>query len=61
MKFRRQHPVGSYVLDFYCALAKLAVEVEGIAVLRVSAEAVRVNLNEVLERIQREAEARVRG
>nr|WP_037465603.1 endonuclease domain-containing protein [Sphingobium herbicidovorans] len=29
MKFRRQHPVGPYVLDFYCAPARLAVEVDG--------------------------------
>ena len=29
LKFRRQHPVGPYVLDFYCAEAKLAVEVDG--------------------------------
>jgi very-short-patch-repair endonuclease len=28
-KFRRQHPIGPYVLDFYCALAKLAIEVDG--------------------------------
>jgi very-short-patch-repair endonuclease len=27
-KFRRQHPMGSYVLDFYCADARLAVEVD---------------------------------
>ncbi|WP_055049543.1 endonuclease domain-containing protein [Devosia sp. A16] len=27
--FRRQHPVGPYVLDFYCASMKLAVEVDG--------------------------------
>ncbi|TVQ61571.1 MAG: DUF559 domain-containing protein [Phycisphaerales bacterium] len=27
-KFRRQHPVGGYVLDFYCAEARLAVEVD---------------------------------
>lgn len=27
--FRRQHPVGAYVLDFYCAEARLAVEVDG--------------------------------
>ncbi|MGB7655266.1 MAG: endonuclease domain-containing protein [Novosphingobium sp.] len=31
LKFRRQHPAGRYVLDFYCALAWLAVEVDGIA------------------------------
>jgi very-short-patch-repair endonuclease len=28
-KFRRQHPAGVYVLDFYCAAAKLAIEVDG--------------------------------
>jgi very-short-patch-repair endonuclease len=31
IKFRRQHPLGTYVLDFYCAQAKLAVEVDGLA------------------------------
>jgi very-short-patch-repair endonuclease len=28
-QFRRQHPLGPYVLDFYCALARLCVEVDG--------------------------------
>ena len=28
-RFRRQHPVGPYVLDFYCAEAMLCVEVDG--------------------------------
>ena len=28
-KFRREHPLGIYSLDFYCAEAKLAVEVDG--------------------------------
>jgi very-short-patch-repair endonuclease len=31
VRFRRQHPIGSYVLDFYCASAKLAIEVDGAA------------------------------
>jgi very-short-patch-repair endonuclease len=30
VKFRRQHPLGRYVLDFYCAKAKLCIEVDGI-------------------------------
>ena len=30
-KFRRQHPADSYALDFYCAAAKLAIEVDGFA------------------------------
>ena len=28
-KFRRQHPIGGYVLDFYCPELKLCVEVDG--------------------------------
>ncbi|HEX3700742.1 MAG TPA: DUF559 domain-containing protein [Phenylobacterium sp.] len=27
--FRRQHPIGPYVLDFFCARARLCVEVDG--------------------------------
>lgn len=30
-KFRRQHPIGPYVLDFFCASSRLAVEVDGAA------------------------------
>ncbi len=29
LKFRRQHPLGPYILDFYCDAARLAVEVDG--------------------------------
>jgi very-short-patch-repair endonuclease len=29
--FRRQHPIGRYVLDSYCAKARLAIEVDGIS------------------------------
>ncbi|ACG77446.1 conserved hypothetical protein [Phenylobacterium zucineum HLK1] len=29
LRFRRQHPIGSYVLDFYCEAAALCVEVDG--------------------------------
>jgi very-short-patch-repair endonuclease len=28
-KFRRQHPAGIYILDFYCAAARLDVELDG--------------------------------
>jgi len=28
--FRRQRPIGPYVLDFYCAKARLAVAVDGM-------------------------------
>ncbi len=80
--FRKQHPIGPYILDFYCAAAKLAVEVDGashnaedriahdarrtvwlsgkgIRVIRIAALTVRDETNEVLEFIQREAEARI--
>ena len=29
--FRGQHPIGPYVLDFYCAKANLAVEIDGVS------------------------------
>ncbi|RZJ40317.1 MAG: DUF559 domain-containing protein [Brevundimonas sp.] len=81
--FRKQHPIGPYILDFYCAAAKLAVEVDGashnsaeqmahdarrtgwlgrtkgIRVIRISALAVRDELDGVLGFIRREAEARL--
>jgi very-short-patch-repair endonuclease len=31
LKFRKQHPIGPYVLDFYCPAAKLDIEVDGDA------------------------------
>src|SRR5215213_2161141 len=31
LRFRRQHPIGPYVLDFYCPAIRLAVEVDGAA------------------------------
>ena len=82
LKFRRQHPAGVYVLDFYCAEAMLAVEVDGeshadrfehdarrtrwlerqgIAVVRFSAESVRVNLGAVLDIIADRARERIRS
>jgi len=29
VRFRRQHPIGPYVVDFYCAAARLVVEPDG--------------------------------
>lgn len=29
LKFRRQHPIGPYVVDFYCAASKLVIELDG--------------------------------
>jgi very-short-patch-repair endonuclease len=29
LKFRRQHPIGGYIVDFYCAAHHLVVEIDG--------------------------------
>ena len=29
LKFRRQHSIGPYVLDFYCPMLKLGIELDG--------------------------------
>jgi very-short-patch-repair endonuclease len=29
LKFRRQHPIGGYFVDFYCAAFQLVIEVDG--------------------------------
>jgi very-short-patch-repair endonuclease len=29
LKFRRQHPIGSYIADFYCHELRLAIEIDG--------------------------------
>lgn len=28
-KFRRQHPIGRFIVDFYCDAARLVVEIDG--------------------------------
>jgi very-short-patch-repair endonuclease len=33
-KFRRQHPLGKFVLDFYCHKKKLSIEIDGNSHLR---------------------------
>ena len=38
-KFRRQHSVGEYVLDFYCLEEKLAIELDGAGHSNVIGEA----------------------
>ncbi|MBV9636240.1 MAG: DUF559 domain-containing protein [Methylobacteriaceae bacterium] len=29
LRFRLQHPIGPYILDFYCPAVRLAVELDG--------------------------------
>jgi len=31
VKFRKQHPIGRFVADFYCHRRKLIIEIDGIA------------------------------
>ena len=31
LKFRNQHPLGDYVVDFYCHIAKTVIEIDGIS------------------------------
>lgn len=72
--FRKQHPIGPYVADFYCAASKLIVEIDGQAhshgnrpekdmlrdqwmiekgyfVLRISAQEVMKNIEDVIRSI----------
>ncbi|HEY7577739.1 MAG TPA: endonuclease domain-containing protein, partial [Acetobacteraceae bacterium] len=41
LKFRRQVPLGPYIADFYCASAKLVVEVDGVSHIDSRSDAVR--------------------
>jgi very-short-patch-repair endonuclease len=38
-KFRRQHPCGPFILDFFCAQSRLAIELDGGQHLESEAEA----------------------
>jgi len=38
-KFSRQHSIGNYIVDFYCASEKLAIELDGEGHFTISAEA----------------------
>lgn len=81
-KIRRQHPIGRFIVDFYCQEARLAIEVDGDShsapdqeaydlartawleergheVIRFHAGQVMKNLEDVLETIRRECEARM--
>ncbi|MBV9062058.1 MAG: endonuclease domain-containing protein [Alphaproteobacteria bacterium] len=31
LQFRRQHPIGPYILDFFCAASRVALEIDGAA------------------------------
>jgi very-short-patch-repair endonuclease len=49
IKFRRQHPIGSYIVDFYCPAHHLAVEIDGeIHSFQVEADLIRTQALEDL-------------
>ena len=50
LRFRRQHPVGPYILDFYCDEARRDawLRTQGIRVLRFAAVDLLKHLNEVV-------------
>jgi very-short-patch-repair endonuclease len=31
LKFRREHPIGWYIADFYCAAERVVIEIDGIS------------------------------
>lgn len=31
IKFRKQHPIDHYVVDFYCAAKRIAIEIDGVS------------------------------
>jgi very-short-patch-repair endonuclease len=41
VSFRRQHPVGPYLLDFACVALRLAIEVDGSQHLESAGDAIR--------------------
>jgi len=41
LKFRRQMPLGPYIVDFFCASARLVVEVDGVSHIDAPADVVR--------------------
>ena len=50
-KFRRQHPLGIYIVDFYCHKVKLVIEVDGNI-----HDVEEVKMNDVVRQKQIEAE-----
>jgi very-short-patch-repair endonuclease len=75
--FRRQHPIGPYFADYYCAPCRLVVEVDGpdhdirhdvrrdafmavrgIKVLRFGVQAVKENMDGVVDAIYRAVQER---
>ena len=48
-KFRRQHSIGNYIVDFYCASEKLIIELDGQVHHNLAAEIYDQNRTDFLE------------
>ena len=48
-KFRRQHSVGNYIIDFYCPSEKLAIELDGQVYFHSATTEVDIERDEVLK------------
>ena len=48
-KFRRQHSVGNYILDFYCPSERLAIELDGQVHQHIVAEQVDTERDKALQ------------
>jgi very-short-patch-repair endonuclease len=50
-KFRRQHPIDRFIIDFYCAQVKLCIEIDGSSHLEPEQEKYDVLRTEFLEEL----------
>jgi very-short-patch-repair endonuclease len=50
-KFRRQHPIDHFIIDFYCAQAKLCIEIDGASHLEPEQQKYDALRTEVLEEL----------
>jgi very-short-patch-repair endonuclease len=50
-KFRRQHPIGRYIADFYCHEARLIIEVDGEIHNTIDSQEYDKNRSQVLEEL----------
>lgn len=50
-KFRRQHPIDRFIIDFYCAKAKLCIEIDGSSHFETEQEEYDKARTEILEEL----------
>ena len=51
LRFRRQHPIGPFIVDFFCPSARLAVEIDGVMHSLGDGEAYDARRDSYLERV----------